>query len=175
MSRAWIGWLAIVLVVLGTSCSDRNSVPSGILSREDMQNVLWDMIQADQFSTYLVKDSARVNLKMENLRLYDQVFQMHHISREAFSKSYQYYMARPDLTQTLFDSLQAMGNRLRSETYSHPVIRNPTPAPPATPPPATSKPAADSAHKKPFGVPSTPVHPPLHHPLSSPKPKTPAP
>jgi hypothetical protein len=129
MSRIRVAWLSIVLIVSGIGCSDKNSVPSGILAREDMQNILWDMIQADQYSTYLAKDSARINVKLENMRLYDQVFQLHHISREKFAKSYKYYMAHPELTQVLLDSLYTMGNRLRTENYNRP-IRPVSPSPP---------------------------------------------
>jgi hypothetical protein len=140
MTRLRSGLLGIVLTLAGFGCSDKNKVPSSILGREDMQNVLWDMIQADQYSiNYVAKDSAHINVKMENLRLYDQVFQLHHISREKFSESYKYYMAHPELTQTLLDSLLAMGNRLRAETYTHPVSRPASPPPPPVVKPDTSK------------------------------------
>jgi hypothetical protein len=119
----------------GIGCADKNSLPSGILAREDMQNILWDMIQADQYSGYLAKDSGRINLKLEHMRLYDEVFQLHHISRDKFTQSYKYYMANPELTQTLLDSLLTMGNRMRSENYNHPVNR------PVTTPPLTTLPA----------------------------------
>jgi hypothetical protein len=132
MSGIRVGWIVIFLLVAVAGCSDKNSVPSGILAREDMQNVLWDMIQADQYSTFFAKDSAHVDLKLENMRLYDQVFQLHHITREKFDKSYKYYMAHPDLSQTLLDSLQAMGNRLRAEYYNRPAYK------PASPPPGAS-------------------------------------
>lgn len=166
------GWLIIVFLVAGIGCSDKNSLPSGILPREAMQNVLWDMIQADQFSTYLAKDSARVNLKMENLRLYEQVFQLNHVSREEFKKSYKYYLDHPDLSQTLFDSLLAMGNRLRTENYNRPMTRT------AITPPLTVIPpgGADSLKKKPLILPRRlPQQPPVRHPSSTPKAKLPEP
>jgi len=143
-----VGWMLIVLMLAGIGCSDKNSVPSGILAREDMQNVLWDMIQADQYSTYLAKDSGRINVKLENMRLYDQVFQLHHVTREKFTKSYKYYMAHPELTQTLMDSLLAMGNRLRSESYSRPINR-PVSTPPLTIIPPQATPATKTPPQKP--------------------------
>jgi len=142
MTRIWFAWMIIVLMATGIGCSDKNSVPSGILAREDMQNVLWDMIQADQYSAYLAKDSARVDLKLENMRLYDQVFQLHHISREKFTESYKYYMAHPELTQTLMDSLLAMGNRIRTENYNRPITR------PVSTPPLTTVPAQPAPGQK---------------------------
>src|ERR1700744_3581105 len=102
MTRMIAGLLAIVLVT-AVGCSDKNSVPSGILRRDKMEGLLWDMMQADQYSTlYLAKDSAHISLKTENLRLYDQVFRLHDISRDKFEKSFQYYLDHPDVAQVLF-------------------------------------------------------------------------
>ena len=162
MRRSWPGWVVIVLLVAG-SCSDKNSIPSGILSREDMQNVLFDMILADQYTNNLAKDSAHINLKLEDLRLYDEVFQLHHVSREQFNRSYKYYMDHPELTQPLLDSLQAMGNRLRNDSYNRPVPRALSTPAPVTPPPATRSGMniADSM-KKHFTLPVSPMRRPNH-------------
>ena len=155
MMRA--GTLITILTVLFTSCIDKTKVPSGVLPHEKMEAVMWDVIQSEQYSnSYLTKDSAKLDLKLENLKLYDAVFRLHHVSREEFTKSYQYYMSRADLSETLFDSLLQKGNRLRTESYSrpHPYVA-PTPTPPApgapvpntpnhTAPPATQK-AKDSS------------------------------
>jgi Domain of unknown function (DUF4296) len=77
------------------------------------------------------KDSAahitRIDVKAETLKLYEEVFRLHDVSREEFSKSYQYYLAHPELNQMLFDSLISLGNRLRTESYSRPNY-NRTPA-----------------------------------------------
>lgn len=137
MTRIITG-LLIGLILAVSGCSDKNSVPSGILPHEKMEAVMWDIIQAEQYSSsFLAKDSAHVNLKLENLRLYDEVFRLHQVSREEFRKSYQYYMSRADIAQALFDSLLAKGNRLRTESYSRPY-RPVAPAPgQATPPAAT--------------------------------------
>ena len=134
-----------------------------------MQDVVWDMvIQADQYSSYMAKDSAHINIKLERLRLYEQVFQLHSVSRDQFKKSYDYYMAHPELAQTLFDSLISKGNRLRSEAYSHPSVR------PAV---TVSTPATDTAHKSPVQPSLLPLfkHPMPYgvHPLSKPGQHTP--
>ena len=114
-----IACLLVGVMLAVTSCSDKNSVPAGVLPHEKMEAVMWDVIQSEQYSaSYLAKDSAHINLKLENLKLYDEVFRLHQVSREEFRKSYQYYMGRADLAQVLFDSLLAKGNRLRTESYS---------------------------------------------------------
>jgi len=140
-----IACLLVGVILAVSSCSDKNSVPAGVMPHEKMEAVMWDVIQSEQYSAaYLAKDSA--HLKLENLRLYDEVFRLHQISREEFRKSYQYYMGRADLAQVLFDSLLAKGNRLRTESYNRPY-RPVTAAPgQATPPAATpAKPPATPA------------------------------
>lgn len=124
--------LAVVLLA-GSGCADKESVPSGILPLSKMQNVMWDMIQADQYAALAVaKDSsARGNAKAEALKLYEEVFRLHDVSREEFHKSYQYYLQHPELNQLLFDSLITQGTRLRTESYSRPFTNRP---PPAIPP-----------------------------------------
>lgn len=154
----------VVLVV--SSCSDKNSVPAGVLPHEKMEAVMWDVIQSEQYSAaYLAKDSAHINLKLENLRLYDEVFRLHQVSREEFRKSYQYYMGRADLAQLLFDSLLSKGNRLRTESYSRPY-RPVTTAPGQAMSPAAvpAKPAATpvAAPAKSSG---TPLTAPANHPF----------
>jgi hypothetical protein len=177
MRRVIAGLLAIFLLV-ATGCSDKKSVPSGILPREKMENVLWDMIQADQYTADLAKDSSAhiADLKTERLRLYDQVFRLHDVSRDKFRKSYQYYTDHPELSQELFDSLLVRGNQLRSEQYAHPITK-----------PLTGTPASglrDTLHKPPphfpLGSPfnhsgATPNHPgaPPNHPATTPPGKRP--
>ena len=144
--RIVAGLLAMLLVV---GCSDKDNIPSGIIPRDEMEKILWDMVQADQYSSlYLLKDSARINVKEETLKLYQEVFLLHQVSREEFSKSFQYYQEHPELTRNVFDSLLTRGNRLRTESYSRPVLTTPKPVG-APPMPATTGPA----FSKPVGMP----------------------
>ena len=146
--------LLVGIILAVSSCSDKNSVPAGVLPHEKMEAVMWDVIQSEQYSaSYLAKDSAHINLKLENLRLYDEVFRLHQVSREEFRKSYQYYMGRADLAQVLFDSLLAKGNRLRTESYSRSY------RPVTTPPGQATSPAA---------VPAKPPVTPVGAPAKSP-------
>src|SRR5882757_9981071 len=151
--RIVAGLLAMLLLAVG--CSDKDRVPSGIIPREKMEKILWDMVQADQYiSIYLLKDSTRINVKMETLKLYQEVFRLHQVSREDFRKSFKYYQDHPELTRNVFDSLLSRGNRLRTETYSKPSITTPkpavtTPAVPLTPAPGTIKPVTGPGGSRP--------------------------
>jgi hypothetical protein len=167
--RIVAGLLAVVMLA---GCSGKDKVPSGVLPRAKMENILWDMVTADQYSAvYLVKDSARINIKTEDLRLYQQVFRLHGISRDEFRKSLRYYEDRPDLLRNLLDTVIARGTRLRAESYSKPL---PAIGPvKLTPSPGAAPPAAVPARTPgfPLKVPGQsagplPVHPQLRHPTN---------
>ncbi len=104
-------------------CTNKDIIPRGIIPKDKMEKILWDMILADQFSTqFLLKDSARKNTKMETMKLYAEVFQLHHVSKEEFQKSFSYYLSRPDISKIMFDSLSTQSNRHREELYKRPDI-----------------------------------------------------
>jgi len=110
--------LVIVCLFISLACSNPEKVPKDIIPKEKMEKVLWDMMLADRYSSqFLVRDSAKINVKEETFKLYDQVFQVHRISKDEFIKSYKYYLNRPDLNKVMFDSLSARGSRARDTLY----------------------------------------------------------
>lgn len=92
------------------SCSDRK-VPKGIIPPEQMETIMWQMMQVDEFSTDVAMRDSTKNLHTERIKRYRQVFQLNGTTKEAFAKSYDYYMGHPDLTKTMFDSLSARAAR----------------------------------------------------------------
>jgi hypothetical protein len=98
------------------SCTDKDKIPAGVLPKEKMEKVLWDMIQAERYRETFVRDSAK-DLKKETFTLYAQVFEIHQISKDEFVKSYKFYMSRPDIARTMFDSLATRASRRREELY----------------------------------------------------------
>lgn len=132
-----VAGLLCMLLIAG--CSEKDKIPSNVLDKEQMGAILWDMMQADQYAAnYLIKDSAKVNVKMETLKLYEEVFRLHKVTRDEFRKSFQFYQDRPDITRVLFDSLIARGNRQRAESYTHPPAATPVPSVPVTKPPVAA-------------------------------------
>ena len=94
--------LVCVFFCLG-SCTDSSKIPSSIIPKDKMEKVLWDMMLADRYSAqYLLRDSASRNVKVETMKLYEQVFQIHKISQAEFVKSFKYYLNRPDITKVIF-------------------------------------------------------------------------
>lgn len=98
------------------SCTDKDKIPAGVLPKDKMQKVLWDVIQAERFRETFIKDSSK-DLKAETFKLYAQVFEIHKVTKDEFAKSYKFYMSRPDIARDMFDSLATQANRRREEMY----------------------------------------------------------
>lgn len=111
-------WIGSLLLVFLLACSGKNNLPSGVLGHEEMQEVVWDMIQADQYyREYTEKDSLTKNVKQERYKLYEEVFKIHKISRATFDKSFAFYTTHPQLMRDVFDSLSIEGNRKLQNFY----------------------------------------------------------
>ncbi len=95
----------LVLLVYLSSCSDKNNLPSGILKKEKMELVLWDVLQADAFTfQFITKDSSK-KPEAEAVKLQQQIFASHKTTREEFYRSYDYYKAHTDMLQPMLDSM----------------------------------------------------------------------
>jgi len=129
LSRAGQAFV-LSMALLAAACSDKTKVPGGILPKEKMSQVIWDLAQADQYAAlYIAKDSAKSDRKAETMKLYEAVFRLHHVTREQFSKSYRWYLDHPALNQVLFDSVIAHGTQARSEMYDRPFYHPPSSRP----------------------------------------------
>jgi hypothetical protein len=119
-----IFFFLFIVSIIG--CVNKDSVPSDIIQRDSMKIILWDVIQAEQYSKeYLLKDSLKINVGHETMKLYKEVFAIHHTTKEQFDKSYQFYLGRPDLAKPLFDSLSAFANKQRNEMYKPKPVDKP--------------------------------------------------
>ena len=108
----------ILFLFFSISCTQKNKIPSDVLAKNKMENILWDMILADRFSAqFILKDSATKNVKLETLKLYEKVFQTHKISKEQFVKSYKYYVNHPDVLKVMFDTIATRASRQKPEVY----------------------------------------------------------
>lgn len=107
-----ITWISFLVIML--SCGSREKEPAGILKPAQMQAVLWDFIRADAFTTeFIARDSAK-NAVEENLKLQQEIFSIHHISKEDFYRSYDYYKKNSRQMKTIMDSMISQAERDRS-------------------------------------------------------------
>lgn len=99
-------FLILLMLPFAVACSHSNEVPKGILPRQKMQEVMWDMIRAGEFLNSFVfyKDTA-VDKVAQSQKWYNKVYQLHKITKKDFDKSYAYYQRHPVLLKELLDSL----------------------------------------------------------------------
>jgi len=111
-------WAGCFLFLLFCACSGKDNLPAGVLGKDKMEMVMWDMIQADQYyREYLLSDSLKKDVKKARYDLYEKVFAMHKVTRPTFDKSFEYYSTHPQLMREIFDSLSIKGNRKLQDFY----------------------------------------------------------
>ena len=74
-----------------------------------MRKIMWDLMRADAYvADFIMKDSTQHrDQKAESAVLYEQVFDIHSTTKEAFIKSRDFYESRPDLLKAITDSLKS--------------------------------------------------------------------
>jgi hypothetical protein len=103
--------VVLIIVCLG-ACGGKNKVPKGILEREKMETVLWDMLQADEFlKDHILNKDSTLNDTTESIRMYERVFAFNNTSREEFSRSFKYYREHTSLIKDVLDSLNVKGTQ----------------------------------------------------------------
>ena len=63
-------------------CNDKTGTPSGILGKQKMQSVMWDIIRAEVFTEQFMKKDSLKNISMENLKLQNAIFSIHKVFRD---------------------------------------------------------------------------------------------
>ena len=111
----------IIILLAGlaliASCANKDKVPDGILKPEKMQAVLWDVIKADAFTAEFIKKDSAKNAAAENLKLQQQIFAIHKISKADFYNSYDYYKSNTVVFKKIVDSMVAQAERKK---YTNP-------------------------------------------------------
>ena len=93
------------------SCSGKNKVPSQIIQKKEMQNILWDVIRAQALADEMVHKDSIINQVAETKILMQKVFEIHNITSSAFEQSYAWYTNHPEMMLTIFDSMNVQNQR----------------------------------------------------------------
>ena len=98
--------IAFIFFLLTAACRD-NGVPGKVLPQKKMQSILWDLLRADQFlADYVLNKDSTLNKKTESQKYYQEVFDIHNITREEFQRSFSYYQSHPALMKAIMDSIR---------------------------------------------------------------------
>jgi hypothetical protein len=121
--------LIIILLTslfLISSCGNKDKLPAGILKPDKMQAVLWDVIKADVFTAEFIKKDTAKNAAAENLKLQQQIFAIHKISKAGFYNSYDYYKLNSTAFKKIIDSMITLAERNHyNKTQSLPTATKP--------------------------------------------------
>lgn len=104
----------LTVLLLAFSCKSEEEIPEGILTEQEMVDILIDIriIEGKVGVLSVNKDSSRVLFdKFEN-----DVFEKHKMDSLVYRKSYQYYMTHPELylsvNDIVLDSLKIRQDRI---------------------------------------------------------------
>jgi len=109
--------LLLLLMIAGFgACNNQPSVPKNILPPPQMQSILWDVIRTDMMVNYQQARDTSLNRFVKSIQLYQQIFALHHTTKEQFKQSLQYYQTHPQMLQTILDSLYSQSSRTNNNT-----------------------------------------------------------
>ncbi len=99
-----------VLLLMLLACNN-NNLPKGILKPEKMQQVLFNVMQADELVNVKFTADTSLNRLSESVELYQNVFKIHRISADDFKRSFTFYQNHPEQLKPILDSLQKTTQR----------------------------------------------------------------
>lgn len=102
--RQLVIFLSFLLFIV--ACSSKNKVPKDILPKQQMEDVLWDLLRGgEMLEIYkLPKDTSSDKAAIAQ-KWYDEIFRLHKIDRNTFQKSYTWYKKHPEMMKELLDSI----------------------------------------------------------------------
>jgi Domain of unknown function (DUF4296) len=98
--------LLLLMIIFGVACNSKTDAPAKLLSRDKMEDILWDLMRADLFiNNYMVIKDTALDKKKQGIELYSQILKLHKVSQEQFRESFSYYRSQPEELKVLMDSL----------------------------------------------------------------------
>jgi len=107
--------LCFVVVLLHSSCKSKSSIE--ILTIDSMKMVMWDMLNAGEWNNISISKDSVFFRNHNDIKLFEQVFLIHHINKETFYASYKYYESHPDKMKILIDSVSYLGQREKNKAF----------------------------------------------------------
>jgi len=99
-------YLLLLVIIFALACNSKTDTPAKLLSRDKMEDVLWDLMRADLFiNNYMVIKDTALDKKKQGIELYSQILKLHKVSQEQFRESFLYYRSQPEELKVLMDSL----------------------------------------------------------------------
>ena len=97
-----------------------DKIPSDVLSVNQLKGIVWDLMKAGEVALNDTIHHKEIDLAAEETMLFQKVFALHHIDKNTFYKSYDFYIQHPEWNSILMDSVNAVASRERNELFVHP-------------------------------------------------------
>lgn len=110
--------VVIIILMFFVGCTPRDKkIPSEILPVDSMKIIVWHLIEAGDYATFLKeKDST---IKSLDTKYFSEVLKLHHMDKNSFFKSFNFYQSNPYFNNILFDSVNAYASRQRNQIYKN--------------------------------------------------------
>ena len=96
----------VTFLFLVLSCSNKDKAPEGVLPKQKMREVIWDMIRAGEFlQNYVFARDSTIDKVAESQKWHEKIYQIHKTDKATFEKSFAYYKAHPLLMKEMLDTL----------------------------------------------------------------------
>ena len=106
----------IIFLCAFAACTvEEKKIPKDIMPVDKMKTIVWDMIQAGAYASYLKENDTTI--KRNNTAYFAEVLKLHNINKADFFKSFSFYQKHPVLNKELFDSVNAFAQRQRNNMY----------------------------------------------------------
>lgn len=112
--KQYVMCFTVICILVACTTQDKK-IPKEIMPVDKMKIVVWDMVQAGNYAAILKEKDT--SIKKINTAYTAEVLKLHNISKSEFFKSFDFYVAHPELNKQLFDSLNAYGQRQRANLY----------------------------------------------------------
>ena len=109
-------WIIGITVLFSCSNQKKEALSKNIIPPAKMQDVLWDYLRADTYTSDFLKKDSLTNDTLRNLRLQQEIFKHYNITKEDFYNSYHYYISRPAEMTAIVDSMVAKQQRQKTKS-----------------------------------------------------------
>ncbi len=109
-------FLVFIILSACINCTPEGKrIPPDVLTVDTMKLVIWHLTLAGDYATSLKeKDST---IKKLNTTYFSEVLKLHHINKNDFTKSFNFYETNLYFNKILFDSVNVYASRQRNEIY----------------------------------------------------------
>ncbi|HEV7621069.1 MAG TPA: DUF4296 domain-containing protein [Flavisolibacter sp.] len=121
----------IIIILFAVACNKKEKIPEYVLSPLQMQQILIDGFRADEMAGYYMIQDTSYNGIAKRSMMYNTIFKVHHVTKEQFKKSLQYYESHPNMLKAVLDSMQIVTDSTIKHTKPSPA--KPSPAKPSKP------------------------------------------